>query len=225
MDVKIVNFQAQSIIFPPAGLHNVFPNIEVLIIKNSELKYLKRSYFKGLEGLMEIDFSNNLINKLSEDTFDDLVQLQVLTLLNNLLIYIPQGIFKNLVSLVYLEFDENQLEIIPEGLFKNNLELDTIKLSGNQLIIIPSDTFSHLTKKRNIELAGNPCFDLEVSSLEELFEKLEGYLEKNCNKTCADLTKELAKYVEEATNCEDEVEIIWLENVELRNQQKACLLL
>lgn len=222
-DVTTACFYQQSVLFPPIGLSKVFPTMKSLIITSSSLKYLKRSDFQDLKEIVEIDFADNLIQDLQDDTFDDLVLLEMLLFQQNKLTRLPEGIFKNLLNLEYVVFLYNKIETLPEKLFRNNLNLRNIDFTENNLFNIAPNMFDDLPVIMSISFSLNQC--LSENFEENELENLPAILRDKCSKSCSDLTKELSIAVNEATECEDELEKVVKDNTKIKQNQKACLLL
>lgn len=226
VDVHIVFFQNQKIFYAPHEIANFFPHLEVLRIRNSELKSIQRNDFEGMAGLKEILIYENSVSTVPEDTFNDLVELEELGLIKNKIVELAENLFRSQVNLEKIYLSYNNIETIPSKLFEANNKLKVVWLHKNRLINIAHDIFSHLPHLGKVLLRENACIDMDYES-EEIWGKkeLEDILRKNCSETCEDLTNDMSNFIRELEQCEEDYEKISRENVKMKNQQKICLIL
>lgn len=131
-------------------------NLHKLFVRNATLKQIHRDSLKGLEILIELDLSYNLLKTLPRIVFNNLVKLRVLMLNNNKLERLEDGLFRNLKFLHKIELKENQLVHIESKAFTNLPVLTQIYLDGNQLNVLNRDCFQHLEKLTGLSLKQNP---------------------------------------------------------------------
>lgn len=131
-------------------------NLHKLFIRNATLKQISRDSLKGLEILIELDLSFNLLQVLPRNIFNNLVKLRVLMLNNNKLERLEDGLFRNLRFLHKIELKENQLVRIETKAFFNLPMLTQIYLDGNQLTLLHRESFHHLDKLTGLSLKQNP---------------------------------------------------------------------
>lgn len=131
-------------------------NLHKLFIRNATLKQIQRDSLKGLEILIELDLSYNLLEVLPRSVFNNLVKLRALMLNNNKLKRLEDGLFRNLKFLHKIELKENQLVHIETKAFTNLPVLTQIYLDGNQLTMVRRECFQHLEKLTGLSLKQNP---------------------------------------------------------------------
>lgn len=131
-------------------------NLHKLFIRNATLKQINRDSLKGLEILIELDLSYNLLEVLPRSVFNNLVKLRALMLNNNKLKRLEDGLFRNLKFLHKIELKENQLMHIETRAFTNLPVLTQIYLDGNQLTVLRRECFQHLEKLTGLSLKQNP---------------------------------------------------------------------
>lgn len=131
-------------------------NLHKLFVRNATLKQINRDSLKGLEILIELDLSYNLLEVLPRSVFNNLVKLRALILNNNKLRRLEDGLFRNLKFLHKIELKENQLMHIETRAFTNLPVLTQIYLDGNQLTVLRRECFHHLEKLTGLSLKQNP---------------------------------------------------------------------
>lgn len=80
---------------------------------------LENGVFKNLFGAKEIDLSNNMIDRLEEDTFIDCIFLWKLNLKSNMLHHLDSRLFIATEKLEYLNLGSNRLNKYQSFLFDN----------------------------------------------------------------------------------------------------------
>ena len=133
-----------------------------------EINELKENHFRlnidlkiiqnNLKNLTKIDFSNNFIETIAENTFNNLINLTKIDLSNNHLKLIENKLFNGLANLKDINLSFNQLENIGKQ-FQNLNNLDRIDLSNNQIRIIDESAFKGLVTLNEINLYYNDELD------------------------------------------------------------------
>ncbi|KAJ6640161.1 Leucine-rich repeat-containing protein 24, partial [Pseudolycoriella hygida] len=131
-------------------------NLHKLFIRNCTLKVLGRDSLKGLEILIELDLSYNLIRTLQRGTFVNLTKLRALMLNNNKLEKLDDGLFRNLKFLHKIELKDNLLVKIEPKAFTNLPVLSQIYLDGNRFTTMNRKIFDDLDKLTSLSLKLNP---------------------------------------------------------------------
>ncbi|XP_031625498.1 uncharacterized protein LOC116342137 [Contarinia nasturtii] len=131
-------------------------NLHKLFVRNATLKQINRDSLKGLEILIELDLSYNLLEVLPRSVFNNLVKLRALMLNNNKLKRLEDGLFRNLKFLHKIELKDNHLMHIETKAFTNLPLLTQIYLDGNQLTVLRRECFQHLEKLTGLSLKQNP---------------------------------------------------------------------
>ena len=159
------------------------------ILTSSEIK---PNLFAGLSHLMELDLSQNQVDKLRKKIFWELTSLESLSMSNNKIREIPNKLFKsqsnlktlklskNLLTqltneallgielLNHLMLDNNLLEEIDEQVFTNLSSLSLLDLSNNNLLTVPK-SLRFLRNLKSIDLSKNFISDLEGIPLPQLW--------------------------------------------------------
>lgn len=182
----------------PKNISVFFPNLRVIEAPGCGLTLISSRDLEGLGHLYEIEFKNNDIVTIAENSFDKLFLLDRLTLSFNKIRRLAEKLFENLENLSELslqgnrieELDEkifarnyklqllylnrNKLTYLPRDIFKNNRVLETIDLSKNNLKIIKTE-FKAFTTVPHINLKGNVCIDkdFEETSLSLINESIK----------------------------------------------------
>uniref|UniRef100_A0A914DYN4 LRRCT domain-containing protein n=1 Tax=Acrobeloides nanus TaxID=290746 RepID=A0A914DYN4_9BILA len=107
-----------------------------------------------------LDFSENRINAIGENSFDDFAKLKVLKLSDN-----------------YLEF-ENMKNVLTSKLGKH---LDKLYLDHNKLETVPDHFFDELTNLKTLVLDGNRDLELTDETFGKGMENLEELSLDDCN--------------------------------------------
>jgi len=110
-----------------------FKNVEILSLKNSNVKKMGEKLFYKLPNLQRLDLSNNLISNLHPRQFYYLPKLDSLDLSHNTLSTLPGSTITSLRT-----------------------SLSHLHLAGNILNSLPSSTFSTLSRLSILDLSSNP---------------------------------------------------------------------
>lgn len=153
-DVLQIYIDKQETTYLPKGLQNHFPNIISMVVITSQVKFIRKQDFRGLEKLKQISLGDNEIQTVPQDTFVDLRDLEQIYL--------------------YL----NHLEEVNSDLFKENFKLKAILLDHNKLRLIGSQIFTHLKNLKNVDLDGNACINKKYP--ETSFSGLIQEMSNNC---------------------------------------------
>lgn len=131
-------------------------NLQKIYLKNSKVKYVHRDAFKNLKILIEIDLSDNQIEKFDQTTFTGNDRLRILLLNGNPLKQLVDYQFPRLLHLRVLDLSNCLIQLIDQTSF-NNLEfLEFLNLNKNILINLPDTIFTHMTNLKTLEIDENP---------------------------------------------------------------------
>ncbi|KAG6454954.1 hypothetical protein O3G_MSEX008949 [Manduca sexta] len=209
-----------------------------LQIANNKLTRVEREAFKGLEYLIDVDFSGNNISYVDPEAFLDSrgllnvelqdnpigniegpflisTTLQYLDISNcNLSVINPQ-FFENITTLTTVDLSNNPLKTLESGVFDVLTSLETLKLNDCQLSSISENLFISSVNLKSLELAGNFLTNTDWSEVLGKLTRLE-YL---------NLRKSGITYLSEDTfsNCTNLVSLILADN-ELRDLDVAATL-
>lgn len=131
-------------------------NLHKIYMKNCTLQEINRDALRGLQVLIELDFSNNFIKVLHPGTFSGLIKLRTLILNNNELEVLEDYLFENLSFLYKVELKENKLHRIGLQTFVECHSLIQIFLDSNRLTILKQETFDKMNKLKSLSLSENP---------------------------------------------------------------------
>lgn len=101
-DVSYLDISNVVVEYFPRNLHLIFPNLKTLIVSNCGLKECFRKDLAGLEGLIEINLSQNQLRTLPDDLFSNMPSLKKIWLNNNRIEFASS----NLIQSIYA----NQIE-------------------------------------------------------------------------------------------------------------------
>lgn len=110
-----------------------FQSILEFEVRETPLKFLKRSNFEGMARLIILSFEDTKLSSLPDDVFTDLVNLQELTISKSKLKYLQSALLQPLKNLRMFSGKYNEMTKLHRDLFSTNLKIDSINLSGNRL--------------------------------------------------------------------------------------------
>lgn len=142
------------------------------VIKNSILKYIRRSSFSLAvdSTTVPVEMFNNIsdleilniyghnatnLENLPEKLFKTLNKLKVLTIRDTNITVLPANIFNNQTNLVRLELNRNELLTLPVNIFKNLTKLNWLNLGYNKITELPENLFECLKSLETLELTDN----------------------------------------------------------------------
>ena len=162
----------------PNKIGHTFPNLQVLLVEYSRLKFIFKSNFENMSQLLVLSLQANEITDFSYDALWDLKNLRKIDLSRNNLIFLDQKLFQNMLNLETFHAHFNSLYYLDGRLFDNNLNLKTLTFDFNKITVVGID-FEQLKLLTKVNLRDNVCINLEfpVDSLEKLSEQIR----KNCN--------------------------------------------
>lgn len=128
--------------------------------------------------LIELNFSFNQIEELTDDIFTKVPSLKIIDLSWNRIKKLIDGVFNPLVNLETLRLNNNQISIIDCDLFAHNSLLKTITLNDNTLELVEHDSFRGLKEMRSLELSNNP--ELKIIDLSGM-SRLQRVEIENCS--------------------------------------------
>ncbi|XP_022906332.2 carboxypeptidase N subunit 2-like [Onthophagus taurus] len=161
-------------------LHLEFNNIENLtegFLNNFEANSVYISYnklvtippgvFKGLHGVMSMDFSHNLIINLEKGSFWNVNGIEILNLSNNKLCSLPLGVFSNIQTLRDLNLSNNKFKTFPIGVFSPLKNLVFLNLSHNYFSEFDSSLILPLRILSRLDISGNGIQYLDTIKLHQ----------------------------------------------------------
>lgn len=131
----------QSVLYMPANLHQIFPDLDKIDILGSGLFDIDKETFKGLGQLTYLNMTRNKMLSIVSDSFSDLRKL------------------------TKLDLSHNNLETIEADAFRGLDKLKVLHLNGNKLSEINANIFSMMNELEKLDLRGNLCVDSEYPEM------------------------------------------------------------
>lgn len=182
--------------FTEAGLQNVHK----LFMRNCTLQYVHRDAMRGLNILIELDMSYNILRELPVGFFFPMVRLRTLVLSNNQIEVIDDGSFKDMRFLHKIDLKNNKIHTVGLTAFSNVPALTQISLDMNRLRNLKKASFAHLDKLTSLSILQNPwnC-TCDLEEFKEFVVNRNLYMQPTCHdppalreKSWADLTEKFA---------------------------------
>jgi Leucine-rich repeat (LRR) protein len=133
-------------------------------------EYLKTNFFINRENLIDFILIQTILN--SNDTIIQLntylINLTEINFSNNQIKEIDENTFHGLINLTDINFKNNQIQIIHSGTFKGLINLKRINFDCNRLYTIDSDIFNGLTSLIEINFRINGTRELHPSTFKDL---------------------------------------------------------
>jgi Leucine-rich repeat (LRR) protein len=165
-----------TIEFIPLQIFSEFPNVNGIIISNSNSSILKKGFFT--REFRSIQYLDLAVNKIQ---------------------HIEEVAFINLIELKWISLYSNQIQSIKTNMFSNNINLENINFYDNKIKMINPTFFENLHKLLEVDLSGNICVDSRFkksdSSLSTMNKKLQ-----NCFDNCLNDDACLSNVDEETTD-------------------------
>ncbi|KAG5669994.1 hypothetical protein PVAND_000282 [Polypedilum vanderplanki] len=106
-DVVMLLFERQKTEYLPQGLNKFFPNVNNLVVMESELKHLTKHDLKNFPKLKNIFIARNNIESLPNDLFEYTPEIKSKFLKDNNIKHIGRDIFKPLKQLESVNLEGN----------------------------------------------------------------------------------------------------------------------
>ena len=144
-----------------------FKNLQLLIIKSSQITKLEMKMFKGFRTLPKLSISfNPELLIIDSEAFSNLTNLVDLKLNDNLIEKIDHGTFSALTHLQTLNLSKNKIESLEENIFSNLNNLTNLDLSYNQLSKLKPKSFLGLSNLEALDLSKNKLTDFDIFILD-----------------------------------------------------------
>jgi hypothetical protein len=157
-EIQVLNISFNDLSFiPKNAFRDVgLVNLHKLLMKGCSIKGIDPGAFNGLEIVIEIDLSNNEIQKLDSRSFQENYRLRLLYLNNNPIEKLEDGLFSNHTFLQTVELNNNLISHIGPKTFSNTPQLQRLSFEGNRLSFLRLTTVSQMVKLKSLVLANNP---------------------------------------------------------------------
>lgn len=106
-DVKGIRFDSCKMTFVPRGLTSLFPNLQILLIYNSDIKKLKKNDFEGFGQLKQLWLSGLQLEYLPGNLLHNMPNLEIVSVQSCNVKYIDADILDNLPNLKVAKFNLN----------------------------------------------------------------------------------------------------------------------
>ncbi|KAG4076581.1 hypothetical protein HA402_001868 [Bradysia odoriphaga] len=141
-NVEYLTFLNGSLVYLPHGIGNFFPNLRTLQIgPGLGTKRVSRSYFRNMTNLDRLQFLENSIDTLEEDSLWDLENLETFQLTGNQIVELNEKFFQKNEKLQWILLNSNKLQTLPKHLLRRNSLLTDIDFQNNRLHLIDEETF------------------------------------------------------------------------------------
>ena len=174
----------QSIQFLPFKLALFFPELEKLVVENSQLSSLYRHDFKNFNKLRTLEIRRNNLTFIEEGAFDEVKDIGYLDLSHNSINSLPSKIFLNLVHLRTLILSHNKIEKFTADVLPRKNSIEEFHVDNNELELIETKILRYLRKAKLIDLTENVCIDLKFDKSDEKSKslvELSGEIDLNCS--------------------------------------------
>lgn len=131
-------------------------NLQRIFLRNTSLREIHPDAFRNLSILIEIDLSENKIEKIHPDTFLGNDRLRFLNLSVNPLRELVSNQFPALKYLKTIELQHCNLDFVDKDAFVNLPLLETLNMNSNQLKNISENVFKFIKKLKTLKLDNNP---------------------------------------------------------------------
>ena len=142
----------------PNNISQFFPNLQFFGVVNSNLKFIERENFNGMEAMKTLDLRRNKISLISDEVFMDLINLKKINLSGNLISILPSNVFNSMYHLSNFIMNENFIELFDSDIFRHNHKLEEIHLWRNKVKTIRIDS-KKFVKLTIFDLRQNICID------------------------------------------------------------------
>ncbi|CAG9820108.1 unnamed protein product [Phaedon cochleariae] len=195
---NILEFKITSLEEIPTGSFKLLPELTMLFISNSDVKYLEEGSFDGLYNLRKLslygnklsmitngvfrhcrkletlDLGMNKIEEIQADSFNELTNLKDLNLGFNNLRTVPSSLnILSLRSLRILHLNNNQLETIQPNSFNNLNNLEILNLGDNKISSLSENAFTGLITLQELNLGSNDLRSLDPQNLTQNLRRLK----------------------------------------------------
>ncbi|KAI8479796.1 hypothetical protein Bbelb_424550 [Branchiostoma belcheri] len=141
-----------------------------LDFSDNRIHKLANNSFHGLDNLLQLKLCTNGITSMEEEAFANLQQLEELNLKENPLVHIRPEVLLPLQSLRKLDLSTTRLRAIPEAL-RMLPNLQDINLGRNDITSASLDIFRGMSKIQTISLQGNYIKNISASDFSILQNK------------------------------------------------------
>ncbi|CAG9768569.1 unnamed protein product [Ceutorhynchus assimilis] len=145
--------------------------LENLDLSNNEIIALPDNGFSALRSLEELHLQDNAISTLGDRSFVGLTAMKTLNLSSNCLVAMPPELFQSSRDLTHLYLQNNSLSVLAPGLLEGLDQLRWLDLSHNELTShwVNRDTFSGLVRLVVLNLGHNQLNRIDSALFHDLY--------------------------------------------------------
>lgn len=131
-------------------------NLQRLYLKNSKIHRIFIKAFSGLQGLVELDLSENELRLIPSEIFAPTINLVKLNLAGNPIEILYSNSFNNLGQLSFLDLSRCHISYIEAGAFTVFYALEWLHLNNNKLKTLSNNVLPFFPSLHGLSLDGNP---------------------------------------------------------------------
>ncbi|XP_065077398.1 protein artichoke [Ochlerotatus camptorhynchus] len=137
-------------------------SIKVIYLENNSIQRLDAETLSSLYSLEQLYLSGNHIRRVPMGFFETTSKLQSLSLDNNLISELDVRVFRRLLRLREIRLNGNQLRLIQEQLFGTLQGLMELHLQNNAIRVIERNAFKHCRLLQYINLQENELDEIDI---------------------------------------------------------------
>lgn len=158
--LEVVNFNLSSV--SDYAFSNL--NIESVSLRRNGLTSISINAFMNVNGLSELDLSENRFADVYKEQFSNMKNLRILSLARNRLKSLSTDFFDSLPSLESIDLSENEFEHVDNRIFQPiQSKLESIYLAQNRFTSLPD--VSYLKQLNYVDLSENGLTTIDSSRL------------------------------------------------------------
>lgn len=135
---------------------NGLEHLQRIYLKNSNVSAVHKDAFKNLKILVEIDLSENRIERIEKDTFNGNERLRILYLYGNPIKRLIGDQFPFLPHLRTLDMHDCQMVEVDRTAFRHLDQLEFLSLKNNSIPHLHATTFAQMQSLKTLILDENP---------------------------------------------------------------------
>lgn len=160
-------------------------NLQRLFLGRSRICRLSERSFTGLQGLVELDLSDNELEQVPSETFASVGNLMRLTLAGNPLRTLHSNAFRYLGQLNILDLSRCSFSQLEPAAFAGLHALEWLRLNDNLLTVLPQTALPPTANLLGLFLHGNPWLcDCQMTALHEWLRESQASIPQEAEPFC-----------------------------------------